>query len=220
MLVPFPASYDYRAVQSRLVGRASTGGVALSGAITRVASNAAHWQATVSFVLHGEQAFLEWQQFAAQMQGGIGETLVPLWPRIRPKDRDGQELPRDDFTRLGQVQIEVPQEVHVRTRGDADIGDTIIGATYPNTTGVFPGHTVQIGNHAYVVVNSYLDQNDVQRLQIDPPLREAIPLGSTVVVDRPKCLMTVDSGQDISLPHTLSPVEIITVNFIEAQNGQ
>jgi hypothetical protein len=154
------------------------------------------------------------------MQGIVGETDVPLWPRIIPLDALGRRLDRSDFYTIGQIQVEQPPYTHARLAAAASLRDTIISVEYVDTTGIFAGHEITIdhatkGPRAYRVVSSYEDEG-VQKLLINPPLREGAALNADVTIDRPKCRMRLATETEGELMFTTSPRELITVNFVEA----
>lgn len=222
MPVTFPYNAKLQSVDFQLVGSSSSGGQSISGAMTRVASNSAHWVAQASFVIYGHDAHVGWSGFVAAMQGVLGETEVPAWARIMPFDRDGQKLSRVDavdinangsaFDNTGLEQTEI---THARLKNAAALRDTVIQVEYVNTTGIRPGHRIGLGDRCYDVIGSYGDTDGETTLQIAPPLRSDHPANERVILDRPKCLMRFETETEGRAPFTVSPVNVVTVNFRE-----
>lgn len=216
MTVSFPSNYLLRSIKFSLVGRGQTGGVALSGEATRVAANSAHWVASVRFMLKDDAQFLAWQAFVSNMGGVVGETLVPAWSRVMPKDGQGRDVSRQDFVKIGKVTVAQTQIEHAALSSFATNRDTRVRVSYSDTMGIFAGHRIGIGEGFYEVLASYSAGNDNYFLQIFPPLRGGKLNGTPVIIDRPVCRMRFDDGDAGQPGFDLSDVEFIDVKFREA----
>ncbi|MCF7700555.1 hypothetical protein [Loktanella sp. M215] len=217
----FPHQALYQSVRFELVGRGASGGVGLSGATTRVASNSAHWKAEATFRIRGEEAYLALQGFVAQMQGVLGETLVPAWSRVLPWDGQGRALSRTaavslpaegfgDDTGFGQTVIK-----HASLDVAAALRDGQIRVDYDNTNGLRPGHRIGIGERCHDVMSVVDMGNDKAHVRVQPLMRQAYPGGTYLVLDRPVCRMRFETEGEGILPYTTEFRQSVTVNFRE-----
>ncbi len=216
----FPHQALFQSVRFELVGRSASGGVGLSGATTRVASNSAHWKAEATFLIRGEEGFLAWQGFVAQMQGTLGETLVPAWSRYLPYDASGRGLSRKDAvspgggiqdnTGFGQTAL-----THASLTTDAALRDGDIRLTLDDTTGVRPGHRIGIGERCYDVLSASVRPSGNVDIRIQPLMREANLAGTRVILDRPVCRMRFETEGEGVVSFDTSPAQSVTVNFRE-----
>jgi hypothetical protein len=217
----FPHQALFQSVRFELVGRSASGGVGLSGATTRVASNSAHWKAEATFLIQGEEGFLAWQGFVAQMQGTLGETLVPAWSRYLPRDGQGRGLSRKEAVSVptlgfgdntGFAQTDT---VHARLDGAAALRDSAFRVSYDNTIGLRPGHRIGLGERCHDVL-SVVDRGDgTADIRVQPLLRQAYANNAPVILDRPVCRMRFETENDGVVSFDTSPVQSVTVNFRE-----
>jgi hypothetical protein len=217
----FPHQALFQSVRFELVGRSASGGVGLSGATTRVASNSAHWKAEATFLIRGEEGFLAWQGFVAQMQGVLGETLVPAWSRYLPSDANGRALSRKeavsvpalgfgDNTGLAQTDV-----VHARLSTSAASRDGRIKVQYRDTIGLRPGHRIGLGERCHDVLSVTDNGDDTAFITIQPLTRTAYSHLDAVILDRPVCRMRFESEGDGVVSFDTMPVQSVTVNFRE-----
>lgn len=221
MDVTFPYNVRFQSVEFHLVGRSATGGTGLSGAMTRVASNSAHWRATATFVIYGHEPYIAWRGFVSAMQGTLGETNVPAWSRIIPFDQNGGAMSRTDAVSVGATSIADNAGLgqtaitHATLKDAASLRDTVIQVEYADTTGIRPGHCIGIGDRFHEVVYSYGDTEGETTLQISPPLREDYAADTRVILDRPQCKMRFADEQQGVLPYNTRPMQTVTVEFVE-----
>ncbi len=217
----FPYQALFQSVRFELVGRSASGGVGLSGATTRVASNSAHWKAEATFAIIGEEGFLAWQGFVAQMQGTLGETLVPAWSRYMPRDANGRELSRKDAvsvpplgfgdnTGFGQTDT-----IHAKLEVSEALRDGSIRVRLVDTTGIRPGHRIGIGERCHDVLSGSDLGDGTVRLRIQPLLRQAYPENERVILDRPVCRMRFDTESEGVVTFDTQPVQFVTASFRE-----
>ncbi|MBU2359706.1 MAG: hypothetical protein KKB02_12365 [Alphaproteobacteria bacterium] len=217
----FPHQALYQSVRFELVGRGASGGTGLSGALTRVASNSAHWTAEATFRIRGEEAYLAWQGFVAQMQGVLGETLVPAWSRVLPRDGKGRTLsrtaavsvPADGFgdnTGFGQTEI---RRARLELPGAVRDGQLRVG--YIDTIGLRPGHRIGLGERCHEVLSVAGRTDGDVDVRIAPLLRTVYPATQNVILDRPVCRMRFETEGEGVLPYTTEFRQSVTVNFRE-----
>lgn len=222
MFATFPHQALFQSVKFWPVGRSASGGVGLSGALTRSASSSGHMRAEATFLIKGEEGYLAWQGFVAQMNGVLGETLVPAWSRFMPKDINGRTLSRTeavsvpklgfaDNTGLGQTDV-----VHASLASGASLRDGIISVNYDNTTGLRPGHRIGIGERCHDIMSVSAEENGTHTVRVYPLLREAYPNNQRIILDRPVCRMRFETEDQGYLPFTIAPVQSVTVSFREA----
>jgi len=84
--IAFPRQAKLTTSGFRMVGQMRGRETAISGAESIIPSFSGHWTVSISFFIHNEEARLEWQAFLAQMEGGIGTTLVPVTLPYRPRN--------------------------------------------------------------------------------------------------------------------------------------
>lgn len=211
--VAFPFESKFTVSDPHLAGQRRGGQFSISGAETVVPSFRSHWELTVNFVIHGERAKLQWDAFVAQMEGGIGTTLVPVYQRYRPRDlrnnliggtRNTARLEgAQTFEHFGFANEPV---VYARTTDAAGLRASRINVEFVNTTGLRPGHKFSFGERLYMVQRSWEAQPGVTTLEIKPTLRAAVPAGEPLTIDFPVCKMRFGSGDEGRAPDT--PVDI------------
>jgi hypothetical protein len=217
----FPHQALFQSVRFELVGRSASGGVGLSGATTRVASNSAHWKAEATFLIRGEEGFLAWQGFVAQMQGTLGETLVPAWSRYLPRDGQGRTLSRKEAVSVpplgfgdntGFAQTDT---VHATLDGAAALRAGNIRVDYDNTIGLRPGHRIGLGERCHDIMSVSDNGDGTAVLTVTPLLRQAYANNAAVILDRPVCRMRFETEGEGVVSFDTSPVQSVTVNFRE-----
>lgn len=223
MRATFPHQLLRQEVVPRPVGMSLEPQRSISGAETVVPSFGGRWEATCSFVIHGEAAQLAWQAFRAQMEGRIGTTLVPIRTRFRPKDRDGHPVYGCGSAGLDAAQtwehfgFESEPVATMTLAAAAPLRATTIKADLGNTTGLRPGHFFSIGERLHTVQHHWQDADGTANLMIWPPLRAAAPAGSVLVLDRPVCVMRMVSETEGEFDHLLDRLPRVTATFVEAE---
>jgi hypothetical protein len=217
----FPHQALFQSVQFQLVGRSASGGVGLSGATTRVASNSAHWKAEAKFVIYGEERFLAWKGFVAQMQGTLGETLVPAWQKYLPRDGQGRRLTLTDAVSVpplgfgdnsGLAQTET---VHADLEGAAALRDGKVRVRMASAFSLRPGHKIGIGERLHEIT-AISDLGDgTSNVWVSPLLRQAYPNNERVILDRPLCRMRFETENEGDIPDSIDVATTVTVNFRE-----
>jgi hypothetical protein len=217
----FPHQALFQSVRFELVGRSASGGVGLSGATTRVASNSAHWKAEATFLIRGEEGFLAWQGFVAQMQGTLGETLVPAWSRYLPRDGQGRQLSRKEAVSVpplgfgdntGFAQTDT---VHARLSGLAALRSGNIRIAMTNAIGLRPGHRIGIGERCHDVMSASDRGDGTYDVTVTPLMRQTYAGNTQVILDRPVCRMRFETEGEGVVSFDTSPVQSVTVNFRE-----
>lgn len=201
MLVTWPHSLDWRMhSMPKLIGQSQPPQQSISGAVTRIPRMGARWQISASFLIHGEARELAYSAFIGQMQGDLGTSLVPVWSRYRPKDRDGQEITFNEIASLSGAQtwehfgFENQDIPRISVVFDAPLRATELDLTNENSTGIRPGQFFSVNNRLHRVRQQWQIANRT-RVRIEPPLREAVSAGDQIEVERPVCPMFItDEG--------------------------
>lgn len=221
MQVAFPWQIPFRTSRPRMVGTAREPRQSISGAETVVPSFGGRWECDVEMLIHGEAAELAYQAFIAQMEGRVGTTLLPIWTRWRPRDRDGQVVDQRGTAGLADAQtwehfgFEAVPVVTMALAEPAALRATTIKVEPYNTTGIRPGQHFSIGERLYVVQHHWQDSAGVTNLMIWPPLRQSLGQAQ-LVLDRPFCLMRLAS-EGADLEYTPTPAGRVTATFVEAE---
>lgn len=221
MVVTFPHQALHQDTAFTLVGRSASGGVGLSGAMTRVASGSGHWKAQATFLIQGDDAHLAWLGFVSQMQGVLGETLLPAYPRILPVDIKGRTLSRKeavgidhrglfDNTGLGQLDIK-----YAELSSDATFRDGFINVKYNDTTGIRVGHKIGLGDRLHEVLSTIDNGDGTHKVFVSPLLRSKYLAGERVIIDRPLCRVRFETDGEGIIPHNTTNAQSVTVNFRE-----
>tara|TARA_R110002049_G_scaffold304618_3_gene500045 strand:- start:3068 stop:3724 length:657 start_codon:yes stop_codon:yes gene_type:complete len=214
--IPFPRLAKMTTVDFRMVGQMRGRETSISGAESIIPSFSGHWTVSISFFIWTEAARLEWQSFLAQMEGGIGTTLVPVFLPYRPFDQRGGPAPVTEppkfstFEHWSFVNDTVPA---ITVRTGAALRSTDLDLTLTDSFGMRPGHGLSIGDRFYRVQRSW---DDGAKIRIQPPLRAAAVTGDIVETDNPVCKMRFASEGEGEVDFTLNDIDRPTVTFREA----
>jgi len=214
--IAFPRLAKMTTSGFRMVGQMRGRETAISGAESIIPSFSGHWTVSISFFIHNEAARLEWQAFLAQMEGGIGTTLVPIGLPYRPVDQRGGRASVTGQPEFGTFEhwsfvSEARPAVVVKT--DAPLRSTDLDLTLADSLGLRPGHGLSIGDRFHRVQRSW---EDGTKIRIQPPLRAAAPAGAIVETDNPVCKMRFASEDEGEVDFSLSEIDRPTVIFREA----
>ena len=219
MHATWPYTARWTAATPRMVGEARPAQQSISGAETIIPAMGARWEVTGSFVIHGEQQELAWQAFIAQMEGGLGTTLVPIWSRFRPLTATGGRVDWDNTAGLYGAQtfehfgFENPQIVGARLASPAALRATQITIELMDSIGIRPGQYFSIGERLHQVQHHW-QVGGVRQVMIRPPLRVEAPAGTALELFRPVCLMRLaELAGDIE--YTPDLASRVTCRFIE-----
>jgi len=199
-----------------MVGQMRGRETAISGAESIIPSFSGHWTVSISFFIHNEEARLEWQAFLAQMEGGIGTTLVPVTLPYRPRNARGgrasvTEVP--EFSTFEHWSFVNDARASIMVKTDAPLRATDIELTLTDSLGLRPGHSLSIGERFHRVQRSW---DDGAKIRIQPPLRAGAAAGSIVETDNPVCKMRFASEGEGEVDFSLSEIDRPTVKFREA----
>lgn len=184
----------------KLIGQSQPPQQSISGTMTRIPRLGGRWEVKASFLIHGEARELAYSAFLAQMQGDLGTTLVPVWSRYRPKDRDGLHLPFHDtagikdaqtFEHFGFENTDIPR---ITLATPAALRATEIDLTLNDSTGLRPGQYFSLGDRLHRVQQHWQPGNG-HRVMIEPPLRTAAASGTRLEIARPVCRMFIANEQ-------------------------
>lgn len=222
MRATFPYAVIHQDATWRLMGQSLATTQSISGVDTIVPTMRGRWMATVSYAIRGELAYLQWQEFLAQMQGRIGTTLVPCRSKYRPKDRDGLKVPFCDTAHIGGPGEMMDLSGFVNTNqtrvsmaANAPLRANIIRVVHDDTTGFRPGQYFSIRERLHKVQSTWRD-GTANMVMFDPPLREAVAGGVAIEIERPVCRMRMVSEDEGMMDQSLARVPIVTVQFEEA----
>lgn len=232
MRATWPFSARWTSAAPRLIGQTlRPPQQSINGTQTILPSLSAHWQVEGSFVVHGEAQELAWQAFIAQMEGGVGTTLVPIWSRYRPRDNRGRQTSWERTSGLSDDSgstlyghdsaqtwehfgLDNAPVTIMSLAQPAALRATTIKVTSINSNGIRPGQYFSLGERLYRVQNHWQDADGTSNLMIQPPLRQAFT-AAALILDRPVCVMrlTEESGE---LEYTPDGVAHVDVTFVEA----
>ena len=231
MRATWPFSARWTSAAPRLIGEVQQRQQSISGAETIVRGTGAHWEVTGNFVIHGEAQELAWQAFIAQMEGGAGTTLVPIWSRYRPRDNRGRQTSWERTSGLSDDSgstlyghdsaqtwehfgLDNAPVTIMSLAQPAALRATTIKVTSVNSNGIRPGQYFSLGERLYRVQNHWQDADGTSNLMIQPPLRQAFT-AAALILDRPVCLMRLaeEAGE---IEYTPDGVAHVDVTFVEA----
>lgn len=220
MRATWPYTAHWTAATPRVVGEARPPQQSISGAETIIPAMGARWEVTGSFVIHGEAQELAWQAFIAQMEGGIGTTLVPIWSRFRPRTETGRRVDWDNVAGLANGQtfehfgFQNSRVVGARLAAAAPLRATRIAVELADSTGIRPGQFFSIGERLHQAQHHW-QVGGAHQLMIRTPLRASAPAGSVLELFRPVCLMRLAEPAG-DMDYTPEGVARVTVKFIES----
>ena len=220
MRATWPYTARWTSAQPRMVGEVQAPQLSISGVETIVRGLGARWEVTGSFVIHGEEQELAWQAFIAQMEGGAGTTLVPIWSRYRPRDNRGREAPWDRMAGVADAQawehfgFETGPVGLMQLAAPAPLRATTIRVSAVNSTGIRPGQYFSLGERLHRVQQHWQDAGGTSNLMIQPPLRQAFT-AAALILDRPVCLMRLAEPAG-DMEYTPEGVGRVTCRFVEA----
>lgn len=222
MQATFPYLAEWVSMRFWIEGQALDTEMGITGAQSVVPTMRGRWRAQGEVMIHGREAFLQWQAFLAQMQGVIGTALVPVPVHYGPQDLNGRDLPFDRTAGIYRAEtwemfgFEGDQVSRTVTQRAEPLRATELIVQFTGTLGLRPGQWFSIGDHLYQVRAYYQPNATNHRILFNPPLRKAVPVGSLIEIERPTCRMrfaSEDSGQFAQRGGDLAPV--ITVDFVE-----
>jgi hypothetical protein len=214
--IAFPRLAKKTSSGFRMVGQMRGRETSISGAESIIPSFAGHWVVTISFLMHTEAASLEWQGFLAQMEGGIGTTLVPVFLPYRPKDATGGSAPVSDapqFSTFEHWSFVNDGRAAITLREAAPLRSTDLDLTLSDSLGLRPGHGLTVGDRFHRVQRSW---DDGAKVRIQPPLRAAVPADTIVETDNPVCRMRFASEDEGEVEFMPNGVERTSITFREA----
>jgi hypothetical protein len=214
--IAFPRLAKMTTSGFRMVGQMRGRETAISGAESIIPSFSGHWAVSISFFIHNEAARLEWQAFLAQMEGGIGTTLVPIGLPYRPVDQRGGRASvtgQPEFSTFEHWSFVNDARAAIMVKTDAPLRATDIELTLTDSLGLRPGHSLSIGERFHRVQRSW---DDGAKIRIQPPLRAGAAAGSIVETDNPVCKMRFASEGEGEVDFSLSEIDRPTVKFREA----
>ncbi|WPZ24861.1 hypothetical protein UM399_11875 [Sulfitobacter pontiacus] len=214
--IAFPRLAKKTSSGFRMAGQMRGRETAITGAESIIPSFAGHWVVTISFLMHTEAASLEWQGFLAQMEGGIGTTLVPVFLPYRPKNTQGGPASvtgAPAFSTFEHWSFVNEGRAAITLATAADLRATDLDLTLSDSLGLRPGHGLTLGDRFHRVQRSW---EDGSKVRVQPPLRQAAVAGAVVETDNPVCRMRFASEGDGEVDFMPNRVERATVTFREA----
>lgn len=222
MHVMFPHQLLRQEARFRVAGQSLTPQTGLSGAVTVRAALGARWEASLSFVMRDEAQHLAFRAFLAGMEGALGTTDIPAHGRFRPRDRDGRGVAGCDVAQLSDAQAfehfgfeNAPVEA-ATVAVAADLRATQITVAYSNSTGLRPGHRFSIRDRLYEVQLAWEDNSGRDVIQIQPPLREAVAIGTAIEVFHPRCVMRMADPAGPAYDDANPRMQSVSLSFVEA----
>lgn len=220
MHVTFPHQLIAQGARFALIGQTRIAQESISGASTVIASLAARWSASVTFVIRDEAGHLAFRAFMAGLEGMLGTTDVPAFARYRPLDQNGRALTRCTVASLAEAQtmehfgFENAEIEGAQLAADAALRATDLQVTESATTGIRPGHRFSIGDRLHEVQLAWTD--GARRLRVQPPLRAAAASGAPLNLFAPICRMRRADDADPGYDDRMTRQQSITLSFVEA----
>ena len=214
--VAFPQLTRFAVSSFRMINKMRGRQTAISGAESIIPSFAGHWAVAVTFVIHGEDARLEWQGFLAQMEGGIGTTDVPIYLQHRPKDGRGGNAPHNvkpAFNTFEHWSFVNTSRGAIVLENNAALRATDLSLTLNDSLGLRPGHAFSIGDRFYRVQQSW---DNGTKVRVEPPLRSSAAAGEIIETDNPVCKMRFVSEGEGEVDFGPRRIDSPTVTFREA----
>lgn len=221
MRATWPYTARWTAALPRMVGETIAPQRSISGVETVIPTFGGRWEVTGSFVIYGEPQELAWQAFIAQMEGGVGTTLVPIWTRFRPSGATGRQVPWDNVAGIEDTQtwehfgFESTRVAGGTIAAAAALRATTISVTLTGSLGLRPGQYFSISERLYRVQHHWQTPAGVTQLMIQPPLRAAAAVGVALEVFSPVCRMRLAEPAG-DLEYTPEGVARVTCRFVEA----
>lgn len=229
MFVTFPFNVKFQTSGFHVVGASSAPQQGVGGAFSVQPRLGAHWIGAVTFMCTNEETTLAVEAFVASMEGMLGTTAVPVYQRYTPRDGQGRIAPQGYVAPLGDALqyegagsetaefwgFEAEPAIYGTLSEAALLRAVQVKLTNTNAQGLRPGHNFGIGNNLHRAQQVWQD-GGVDVVRFSPPLRADADAGAIVTMDAPKCLMrfsSEDEGQQVYSP---TPVQSITMNFVEA----
>lgn len=222
MQATFPHLALQRDVRFHIEGQSQEVVESITGAETITPTMRGRWMATANFAMEGEAATLQWQAFLAQMQGRLGTTLVPVFSKYRPKDRNGRELSFCDVANLSDAQtwehfgLENTQLNRITLAAAAPLRATQLSLNLFDTTGLRPGQFFSIGDRLHRVQSHWQPTASAHRIMIEPPLRAAASAGTRLEIEKPVCRMRMVTETEGLFDQALDDMPLMSVMFREA----
>lgn len=206
----WPGTVFPRSGSFYLENQSRSGGVSILGNEQVIGAPSARWRARFSAPVATEATVLAWRAFVAAMSGRAGTVLAPKWEAYGPRDGNGRRFEEqatalygDDalindgtnFDLSGFGQDDTP--VYATVAANAQINATQIAVNYAEgIDGVRPGQYFSIGQRLYMVTQTWqIDDDAPIQIRFSPWLREAVTIGTPVIIDRPVCLMRFAQDQ-------------------------
>lgn len=219
-LVPFPANVRWSQFgPPQLRGQMRGREMSIVGTETIIPTLTGHWQLSGQFVLLGPEEQLEWQAFLAQMQGGIGQTDVPVYSRYRVPQADGRVPPFSVLPKVNPAEhfvFATQERENIELRESASERDTDLALTLVNSLRPRPGHIFSIGERLHRVQRAWDDDEGNPYVRVQPPLREPHSAGAGVKTDRPVCRMRLTDEGAGEYEETPRGIPAVSVSFVEA----
>ncbi len=211
-------------VEFSLENMTRTGGVSILGNEQVVQAPSARWRASLDISIRGEEKVLAWRRLRAH--GRLSTFLVPVMDRYRQRNENGRKfgllytasIGCDEliFDLSGLGQDDTP--VFATLAESAAINATQISVNYAQgIDGLRPGQYFSIGNRLYMVDETWqVNEGDPTQIRFTPWLREDVAAGTTVNIDRPACLMRLESDNSGETTLRYRRSGSFSLNFVEA----
>lgn len=208
---PWPVLLRPRVVTFSKAFTTRSGGKSLAGTELVVASNAGHWQAELTIPVNArerEDQVLALRALSAQLQGRVGEVLVPVFDVCRPRNGQGRMVSGHLSATLGGEVLwdnsgfGQTEPVYAEVTSLAPLGASQIQMTILDGEGIRPGQYFGLGERVYLASHVYRDEpGDPQTVHFWPTTREAVPAGTQILFGTMVCRMRQmeDSGADVAL---------------------
>jgi hypothetical protein len=216
----FPFQCLQRMAQPNLVGQSLDSGRSVSGASSVNPTMRGYWTVQATMLIAGADALLQFQAFLAGMEGRIGTTLVPVESWVRALDRDGHLTTQRFVASMVEGAtfehwgFEAEPVVQAVVAEAAALRATRLRFALGDTTGLRPGQYFSIGERMYWAQRVWQDAGG-HVVQFQPPLREAVPTGAAMVLDRVQCRMRL-ADERVAFDPRQPLVQTVAVNFEEA----
>lgn len=199
-----------------LLGQTISGPQTLNQTRQVLSYDGGFWQASFSGIsVVGKDRVLAFRRIRALLHGGAHQLRVPVcdtgnapWPGTARSAHAGFS---DDAT-FSDGSDFASAVISVVVGQAAPIRSTRLVVTIQNAAPIYGGEYFSIGDHLYQVAQVFDDGS----WQIVPPLREAVDVGADLNFDKPTCLMTLLSEDQMNLPLERQRMGVLAMTLFES----
>jgi hypothetical protein len=225
MYVEFPrklweADHDWN-----IVGSVMSSGVTTAGAVDVRSDGGGFWSASLNNIRFIDRTYtLLWRAVRqlATAQPIIVHRRDTTWSPFPNGTTEYGTIPHSDDALFSDGSDYYQPVIDVETYADASLRDTTLYLKLNNCDALVGGESFSINHDTWswrlyeIATVEYIDETHVQ-VTFNPPLREAVPSGTLVEFDRPRCVMKLVNSAAMDFNATTYPFSLATAKFIETK---